>query len=84
MGAYAAAVMAANDEEFCAEAGALLAGLAARGEWITNDKTLLDRAGLRGADDILVGLTAAPESLAEAVARATELVNDRGSPGPGR
>jgi hypothetical protein len=58
--------------------------LAARGEWITNDKMLLDRAGLRGADEILAGLTAAPESLAEAVARATELVSDRGNPGPGR
>lgn len=65
----------------CQEAHAVLA---ARGEWITNDKMLLDRAGLRAADDILAGLTAVPESLAEAVARATELVNPAGNPGPGR
>jgi predicted nucleotidyltransferase len=58
--------------------------LAARGEWITNDKTLLDRAGLRGVDEILAGLTAEPESLAGAVARAADLVNAPGIPGPGR
>jgi hypothetical protein len=58
--------------------------LAARGEWITNDKTLLDRAGLRGMDEILAGLTAEPESLAGAVARAAALVRAPGIPGPGR
>jgi hypothetical protein len=58
--------------------------LAARGEWITNDKTLLDRAGLRGMDEILAGLTADPESLAGAVARATALVSAPGIRGPGR
>jgi predicted nucleotidyltransferase len=58
--------------------------LAARGEWITNDKTLLDRAGLRGVDEILAGLTAEPQELAGAVARATDLVNAPGTPGPGR
>jgi predicted nucleotidyltransferase len=30
--------------------------LAARGEWVTNEKTLIDRAGLRDVDDILAGL----------------------------
>jgi hypothetical protein len=58
--------------------------LAARGEWITNDKRLLDRAGLRGVDEILAGLTAEPQALAGAVARATDLVNAPGTPGPGR
>ncbi|WP_033293487.1 nucleotidyltransferase domain-containing protein [Amycolatopsis jejuensis] len=30
--------------------------LAARGEWVTNEKTLLDRAGLRALDDIVAGM----------------------------
>ncbi|RJQ87844.1 nucleotidyltransferase domain-containing protein [Amycolatopsis panacis] len=30
--------------------------LAARGEWVTNEKTLLDRAGLRALDDVVSGL----------------------------
>ncbi|WP_020660120.1 nucleotidyltransferase domain-containing protein [Amycolatopsis benzoatilytica] len=30
--------------------------LAARGEWVTNEKTLLDRAGLRGLDDLVMGM----------------------------
>ncbi|MEU9448389.1 nucleotidyltransferase domain-containing protein [Streptomyces sp. NPDC048277] len=34
--------------------------LAARGEWVTNEKRLLERAGLRGVDDILAELR--PES----------------------
>ncbi|WP_326836150.1 nucleotidyltransferase domain-containing protein [Amycolatopsis rhabdoformis] len=29
--------------------------LAARGEWVTNEKTLVERAGLRGLDDVLDG-----------------------------
>lgn len=29
--------------------------LAARGEWVTNEKTLLTKAGLREIDQILVG-----------------------------
>ncbi len=41
--------------------------LAASGQWITNEKTLLDRAGLRGLDQILAGLTPAPDALTEAV-----------------
>ncbi|WP_419665990.1 nucleotidyltransferase domain-containing protein [Streptomyces sp. 2-1] len=31
--------------------------LAARGEWVTNEKRLLERAGLRGVDDILGSLS---------------------------
>lgn len=41
--------------------------LAARGEWVTNEKTLLDRAGLRGVDDILAGLAGDPGCLLRAV-----------------
>jgi len=41
--------------------------LAARGEWVTNEKTLLDRAGLRGADGILSGLSPEPGRLVRAV-----------------
>jgi predicted nucleotidyltransferase len=41
--------------------------LASRGEWITNEKTLLDRAGLRDIDDIVVGLSADEAVLTAAV-----------------
>jgi hypothetical protein len=37
--------------------------LAARGEWVTNEKRLLERAGLRGVDEIIAGLRAEPRSL---------------------
>jgi hypothetical protein len=48
--------------------------LAARGEWVTNEKALIDRAGLRGVDDILTGLTAEPGQLLKAVERAATLL----------
>jgi predicted nucleotidyltransferase len=41
--------------------------LAASGQWVTNEKTLLDRAGLRGLDQILAGLTPDPDALTGAV-----------------
>ncbi|MEU0598706.1 nucleotidyltransferase domain-containing protein [Streptomyces sp. NPDC006393] len=41
--------------------------LAARGEWTTNDKGLVARAGLRDVDGILSGLTASPTALVRAV-----------------
>ena len=52
--------------------------LAARGEWVTNEKRLLERAGLRGVDD-LVALTgsAGPETLETPLARAGELFEER-------
>ncbi|MFI6036904.1 nucleotidyltransferase domain-containing protein [Streptomyces sp. NPDC051315] len=61
--AYAAAHHAPHDRRTEA-AGALAvaaaqtghAVLAARGEWVTNEKRLLERAGLRGVDDILAEL----------------------------
>jgi predicted nucleotidyltransferase len=45
--------------------------LAARGEWVTNEKRLLERAGLRGMDGVLASVLKSPESdpggLAEAL-----------------
>ena len=41
--------------------------LAARGQWVTNEKNLLERAGLRGVDTLLAGLTAEPGRLRTAV-----------------
>ena len=45
--------------------------LAARGEWVTNEKRLVDRAGLRGVDAIIAGLR--PDTLAAAVTEAEQL-----------
>lgn len=50
--------------------------LAARGEWITNEKALLDRAGLRHADQVLAGLAAEPRSLVAAVDAASDLIGE--------
>lgn len=52
------------------------AALAARGEWITNEKALLERAGLRAADEVLAGLTAEPGSLVAAVDAASDLIGE--------
>ncbi|MFI2422657.1 nucleotidyltransferase domain-containing protein [Streptomyces sp. NPDC018955] len=41
--------------------------MAARGEWVTNEKGLLHRAGLERVDDIIAGMRATPESLVTAV-----------------
>jgi predicted nucleotidyltransferase len=46
--------------------------LAARGEWVTNEKTLLHRAGLREIDAVLTGLT--PATLPAAVDEAAALL----------
>ncbi|MEU1267571.1 nucleotidyltransferase domain-containing protein [Streptomyces sp. NPDC005799] len=42
--------------------------LAGRGEWVTNEKRLLERAGLRQLDDVLAALRAEPEALRRAIA----------------
>ncbi|MEU8898899.1 nucleotidyltransferase domain-containing protein [Nocardia sp. NPDC048505] len=47
--------------------------LATRGEWVTNEKRLLRRAGLRDIDAIVAGLTAEPEVLTAAVDAAAGL-----------
>jgi predicted nucleotidyltransferase len=52
------------------------ATLAARGEWITNEKALLDRDGFRRADEVLGGLTADPPSLVAAVDAASDLIGE--------
>jgi hypothetical protein len=44
--------------------------LAARGEWITNEKTLLTRAGLRQVDEFIASAGSAPEALCELVDQA--------------
>jgi predicted nucleotidyltransferase len=48
--------------------------LAGRGEWVTNEKRLLDRAGLRSVDAVLSGLAADPGPLTRAVDAAQELL----------
>ncbi len=48
--------------------------LAAAGQWVTNEKRLADRAGLRAVDGILAGLEPDPGCLTEAVGRAGALL----------
>ncbi|WP_017599388.1 nucleotidyltransferase domain-containing protein, partial [Nocardiopsis lucentensis] len=48
--------------------------LAARGEWVTNDKTLLSRAGLEEVDLVVAGMTADPQDLAAAVAEVGRII----------
>ncbi|GAA2769334.1 hypothetical protein GCM10020219_039080 [Nonomuraea dietziae] len=43
---------------------------AARGGWVTNEKRLLQRAGLRGIDEILTGLRPEPAKAAASAATA--------------
>ncbi|MGC0341585.1 nucleotidyltransferase family protein [Streptomyces sp. SLBN-8D4] len=52
--------------------------LAARGEWVTNEKRLLERAGLRDVDRIVESLTAAPGSALRAAAEVRELFDSAG------
>ncbi|GAA2724569.1 MULTISPECIES: nucleotidyltransferase domain-containing protein [Streptomyces] len=47
--------------------------LAARGEWVTNEKTLLQRAGLREVDRALAGLKPDPDALQTAITEAEAL-----------
>ncbi|MFD9905422.1 nucleotidyltransferase domain-containing protein [Streptomyces sp. NPDC059063] len=51
--------------------------LAARGEWVTNEKRLLERAGLRGIDAITAGLGPDPDTLERAVTEAEKLFAER-------
>jgi hypothetical protein len=50
--------------------------LAARGEWITNEKQLLTRAGLRTADDLLAAAGPDPAALLNLVDSARSLCRD--------
>ena len=45
--------------------------------WVTNEKTLVNRAGLRGVDSVLAGLTAEPGALIHAVEQAEALLAER-------
>ncbi|MFJ8532452.1 nucleotidyltransferase family protein [Streptomyces sp. NPDC093591] len=47
--------------------------LAGRGEWVTNEKRLLERAGLRGVDGVIGSLGVRPDRLGGAVAEAEAL-----------
>ncbi len=57
--------------------------LAARGQWVTNEKSLLERAGLRGVDALLAGLTGEPDRLLNVV-DATETLLRAATAQPGR
>ena len=58
-------------EAACHTAHAILAH---RGEWITNEKQLLSKAGLRRIDDVVGQLGTEPESLLQAVSKAHDLL----------
>ncbi|MEE2038263.1 nucleotidyltransferase domain-containing protein [Nocardiopsis sp. CT-R113] len=48
--------------------------LAGRGEWVTNDKTLLSRAGLEEVDFVVAGMTADPQDLVAGVAEVGRII----------
>ncbi|MFC5262082.1 nucleotidyltransferase domain-containing protein [Kribbella qitaiheensis] len=48
--------------------------MAARRSWATNEKTLLDEAGLRDLDHIVSGLTPSPEALTTAIDETTRVL----------
>ncbi|MBX4180143.1 nucleotidyltransferase domain-containing protein, partial [Streptomyces geysiriensis] len=51
--------------------------LAARGEWVTNEKGLVERAGLGGRTDALLArLLPEPQSLARSLTEAEEILRD--------
>jgi predicted nucleotidyltransferase len=58
-------------EAACQAAHAILAH---RGEWVTNEKRLLNKAGLRKIDNIVAQFGTESESLLQAVAQARELL----------
>ncbi|MFC3994298.1 nucleotidyltransferase domain-containing protein [Nocardiopsis sediminis] len=59
-----------------AAAQAAHAVMAARGTWVTNEKRLLDSAGVRGVDTILSGLDSEPATLMAAADAAAVLLGD--------
>jgi len=48
--------------------------LASAGQWITNEKMLVDRAGLRDLDRIAAGLEPSPRTLTAALDHATAVL----------
>jgi predicted nucleotidyltransferase len=75
-GAYAAHGMLAETAGTVAVAAcqAAHAAAAAARQWVTNEKTLLDRAGLRGVDAVLAGLTPGADRLTAALDSTAELL----------
>lgn len=71
---HLAETVGAIGQATCQAAHAVLAG---RGEWITNEKRLIERAGLRDVDRMLSGLTPDPECLTKAVDGTLELLDSR-------
>ncbi len=70
-GAYAARGLVVETTGSLARATvqAAHAVLAARGEWVTNEKRLVQRAGLRDLDEFVAAPGSTPEALADTVAR---------------
>ncbi|MEV4617773.1 nucleotidyltransferase domain-containing protein [Asanoa sp. NPDC049573] len=52
--------------------------LAARGEWVTNDKRLLERAGLRDVDPLVAGMTTDPAALTATLDRIGQIMTAAG------
>jgi Nucleotidyltransferase domain len=50
--------------------------LAARGQWVTNDKTLLTRAGLRQVDEFIAAARPDPDAMREVVDRSRAACSD--------
>jgi hypothetical protein len=50
--------------------------LAARGQWVTNEKTLLTRAGLRQVDEFVATAVPDPRVLRDVVDRSRALCSD--------
>lgn len=59
---------------FCAMAAHAV--LAARGEWVTNEKRLLETAGLRSMDELFIGLQTRPPDPERTIEQATQRLND--------
>lgn len=55
------------------EVGGWGGGVFNGGAWLTNEKTLLEQAGLRGVDDVLASLSPEPDALLRAVEEAGAL-----------
>lgn len=50
--------------------------LARRGEWVLNEKGVVDRAGLGRSADVLTGLASDPTALTDAIAAMREVLSD--------
>jgi hypothetical protein len=59
--------------------------LAGRGEWVTNEKRLLERAGLRTVDGVIASLPsgATEERLAQAITQMSHAISEAAGREPG-